>query len=652
MGMSFAFFLKRDDTDRVSKHDAEGSMNELHKILVACKFGNSNESVTRSASTLAEQHEAELHLLHVLTKKEQNGHPQETIRRTKERLEQLLPPEQVMKLSCRWEVREGSTAKQIARYAQENAVDLIVLGSHDRTGFARLVGHDVADDVLKTAPCAVMVVPHHHATNPFSLIQVAEALQEEFGESLAEDRETARLQMRDVLVSRFDLSSDNADALLGQLEAAKALAYGAEDESSDEDRADTADTVWRIRPQMVQDSEQQQIVTQVEQTTATTPALDLLQRAQTLRATDIHIDPTGDGRYSVRLRIDGRLEHYCDLDADLAVHLLQQFKILGDLDIAEPFRPHEGRLRLPHSNSDCQVRITTSPVAGGESVCLRLQTRGTMFRPLDNLGLTATTRASIEEMLHRGEGIVLVTGPTGAGKTTTVYSMLRELEPPKQHRNIVTIEDPVEFNCPFLRQMSVDEAHGITLNSGLRTMLRMDPDVVFVGEIRDAQTAEMAMRAASSGKYVFSTLHTRDVASTVTALRDLGVSPRSLAGNLTGIISQRLVRQLCHQCRELAPISDDARQLLADHDLEVPAQLYQARGCDNCRNTGYRGRVGAFEVAVASHTLVEAIDREASEDELRRLIRSTGTPSLIKDGLKKAIDGITAIEEVHQMRWM
>jgi type II secretory ATPase GspE/PulE/Tfp pilus assembly ATPase PilB-like protein len=336
----------------------------------------------------------------------------------------------------------------------------------------------------------------------------------------------------------------------------------------------------------------------------------------------------------------------------LAVHLLQQFKILGDLDIAEPFRPHEGRLRLPPSNLDCQIRITTSPVAGGESVCLRLQTRDTMFRPLDKLGLTATTRCSIEEMLHRREGIVLVTGPTGAGKTTTVYSMLRELEPPKQHRNIVTIEDPVEFNCPFLRQMSVDEAHGITLNSGLRTMLRMDPDVVFVGEIRDAQTAETAMRAASSGKYVFSTLHTRDVASTVTALRDLGVPPRSLAGNLTGIISQRLVRRLCHQCRELSPITDHARQLFTDHELEVPSQLYQARGCDDCRNIGYRGRVGAFEVAVANHAFIEAVDREAPEDELRRLIRSTGTPSLINDGLKKAIDGMTTVEEVQQMRWM
>lgn len=627
-------------------------MNELNKILVGCDFGNSNEIVLRSASTLAEKQEAELHLLHVLSKKEQNGHSQETIRHAKERLERLLPPEQLMKLSCQWEVREGSTAKQISRYAQENAIDLIVLGAPDRTGFARLVGHNVAGDVLRTAPCPVLVVPNHHATKPLSLIQVAEELHEEFGESLAGDRETTSLQMCELLTRRFDLSSNSADALLGQLEVAKALTYGEHDESGDEDRADAADTAWQIRPQMAANAKHQQTLPQFEPAIATTPALDLLQRAQSLRATDIHIDPTGDGQHSVRLRIDGRLEHYCDLDRDLATHLLQQLKILADLDIAEPFRSHEGRLRLPNSNWDSQVRITTSPVAGGESVCMRLQTRDTMFRPLTNLGLTATTQAAMEEMLHRGEGIVLVTGPTGAGKTTTVYSMLRELEPGEQHRNIVTIEDPVEFNVPFLRQMSIDEAHGTTLNAGLRTMLRMDPDVVFVGEIRDGQTAEMAMRAASSGKYVFSTLHTRDVASTVTALRDLGVSPRSLAGNLTGIISQRLVRRLCPQCRELGSVTDYARQLLDEHDMEIPSQLYRARGCDRCRGMGYRGRVGVFEVAVASRALVEAIDRGAPEDELRRLIRSAGTPNLTTDGLKKAIHGITSIEEVHQIRWM
>jgi type II secretory ATPase GspE/PulE/Tfp pilus assembly ATPase PilB-like protein len=173
-----------------------------------------------------------------------------------------------------------------------------------------------------------------------------------------------------------------------------------------------------------------------------------------------------------------------------------------------------------------------------------------------------------------------------------------------------------------------------------------------VGEIRDAETAEMAMRAASSGKYVFSTLHTRDVASTVTALRDLGVPPRSLAGNLTGIVSQRLVRRLCTRCREPRDVASDTRQLCTDRKLEAPAQIYGASGCDHCRGTGYYGRIGVFEVVAASDAILAAIDAEVSEDELRRLIRSAGTPGLIADGLKKAIDGITSIDEIHQLSWM
>jgi type II secretory ATPase GspE/PulE/Tfp pilus assembly ATPase PilB-like protein len=484
-----------------------------------------------------------------------------------------------------------------------------------------------------------------------SLAQVAAALHEEFGESLAGDRETTTLQMRKLLKHRFALSDNSVDVLLGQLQMAEILTYGVQEQVTDDDHVGAKSDSWRIRPQVARDTEKQQLLPQFEHVVDTTPTSDLLHRAQTFRATDIHIDPTG-GDYRVRMRIDGHLGHYCDLDADLAAHLRQQFKLLANLDIAEPFRPQEGRVRLPNSNLDCQVRITTSPVEGGESVCLRLQTRGTMFRPLADLGLTALTQAAAIKMLHRGEGIVLVTGPTGAGKTTTVYSMLRELESRGEPRNIVTIEDPVEFNVPFLRQMSVDEAHGITLNAGLRTILRMDPDIVFVGEIRDAQTAEMAMRAASSGKYVFSTLHTRDVASTATALRDLGVSPRSLVSNLTGIISQRLVRRLCPKCRELGAISDHDREVFAEHDVEIPSQVYRARKCDHCRSTGYRGRIGVFEVAVASHALADAVDQGATEDELRRLIRSAGTPSLTYDGIRKAVDGLTTIEEIHQMRWV
>jgi type II secretory ATPase GspE/PulE/Tfp pilus assembly ATPase PilB-like protein len=377
------------------------------------------------------------------------------------------------------------------------------------------------------------------------------------------------------------------------------------------------------------------------------PALDLIARAVALRATDIHIDPAGR-EHAVRLRIDGRLERYCGLDSEVASHLIQQCKTMARLDIADPFHPQEGRMRLPPAFADLEVRITTSPVAAGESVALRLFDRDNVLRPLDSLGLSPASLAPIGQILRRGEGLVLVTGPTGSGKTTTVYSMLKSLG--TGERNIVSIEDPVEFPATFVRQMEVDERHGVTMTSGLRTLLRMDPDIVFLGEIRDAGAAETAMRAASSGKYVFSTLHTRDVASTITALRDLHIDSRSLAGNLTGIISQRIVRRLCSQCRREDTTTDEQRALVKDYGLGPPAHLFYPSGCTHCRGTGYRGRIGVYEVVVPNDDILRQISSGASEQELRQCIRLAGTPDLMNDALSKVCDGITSLEEVMKMR--
>jgi type II secretory ATPase GspE/PulE/Tfp pilus assembly ATPase PilB-like protein len=378
-----------------------------------------------------------------------------------------------------------------------------------------------------------------------------------------------------------------------------------------------------------------------------TPALDLITRAVALGATDIHIDPVGR-EYSARFRIDGGLQRYCKLDSDVAGHLIQQYKTMALLDIADPFHPQEGRLRLPSSLPDLEARITTSPVALGEAVALRLFERDSVFRPLDRLGLSQRSLADIDEMLRRSEGLVLVTGPTGSGKTTTVYSMLETLG--TGERNIVSIEDPVEFPASFVRQMEVDERHGVTMTSGLRTLLRMDPDVVFLGEIRDGEAAEISMRAASSGKYVFSTLHTRDVASTVTALRDLHVDSRSLGGNLAGIISQRIVRRLCTECRQPASIRDEEREVFARHGIELPTQLFRPIGCPKCRGSGYRGRIGIFEVALAEESLLRETARGADEHELREMIRATGIPDLTTDALTKVTAGLTSLDEVTRMR--
>jgi type II secretory ATPase GspE/PulE/Tfp pilus assembly ATPase PilB-like protein len=377
-------------------------------------------------------------------------------------------------------------------------------------------------------------------------------------------------------------------------------------------------------------------------------ALALLERAVQARATDVHIDPLGDGR-EVRFRIDGRLEHYCRLPREVGQPLTSQLKIMAELDIANPFQSQEGRFSLPQP-LEHEVRLTRVPVVGGESIALRLLSGDRLLRPLDSLGLGGGSLDRLHQMLRHGEGVVLVTGPANSGKTTTAYSMAHAMD--DGHRNLVTMEDPVEYRVPGFRQMSVDPRHGITMTSGLRSLLRMDPDVVLVGEIRDAETAETAMRAASSGKYVFTTIHTRDVASTVTALRDLKIDNRSLAGNLTGIISQRLVRRLCEHCRRLTPTTESQAQVFRDAELEPPATLPASGGCARCRQTGYFERVGVFEVVVPDRAIRDAIEQGASEDELRDLLRSRGTQSLMADALAKVRDGITSLDEALGMSWV
>jgi type II secretory ATPase GspE/PulE/Tfp pilus assembly ATPase PilB-like protein len=379
-------------------------------------------------------------------------------------------------------------------------------------------------------------------------------------------------------------------------------------------------------------------------------ALTLLNFGVNARATDIHLYPV-ENAIDVRMRIDGRLEHFCRLPLDVGHPLVVQLKVLAEVDISDPFHPQEARVPLGDSFAGIEVRMTSVPVLGGESVALRLLKREHLLRPLDSLGLTVAARGRLQEMLRRGggEGVVLVTGPAGSGKTTTAYSMVHTLD--DGHRNIVTVEDPPEYCVPSYRQLTTNPRHQITMTSGLRTLLRMDPDVVLVGEIRDAETAEIAMRAASSGKFVITTLHTRDVASTITALRDLHIDNRSLGGNLTGIVSQRLVRRLCTACRQEVPLDAATAQAFTDEELEPPANVFKAVGCPQCRQSGYYERIGVFEVALPSREVREAIERGTAEEELRDLLRSCGTSSLRADALAKVYDGITTLDEVNSMIW-
>ncbi len=268
---------------------------------------------------------------------------------------------------------------------------------------------------------------------------------------------------------------------------------------------------------------------------------------------------------------------------------------------------------------------------------------------LKAIGAKALDR--VREMLQpdRGEGVVLITGPTNSGKTTTAYSMVHAFD--DGHRNIVTIEDPPEYRIPSFRQLAASPRHHISMTKGLRTLLRMDPDIILVGEIRDAETAEIAMRAASSGKFVFTTLHTRDVASTITAIRDLKIDNRSLAGNLTGIVSQRLVRRLCEHCRKQVPVDEEAASVFNNAGLDPPETIFEATGCERCRQSGYRERIGVFEVMTPNRALCQAIEQDASEDDLRHLIREQDIPTLASDALDKVRAGVTSLAEARGMSW-
>ncbi len=380
------------------------------------------------------------------------------------------------------------------------------------------------------------------------------------------------------------------------------------------------------------------------------PALDLLARAISLRATDVHIDPQSSELYCVRFRIDGSLVTYCTVDSGVATHLMHQYLNLAKMDISEPFRPREGRLMLPANMRDFEARLTATPVAGGEAMSLRLFSKDNIFLPLEVLGFSGVGLETVRTMLRGTEGLVLVTGPTGSGKTTTVYSMLQTFG--NRNRNIVSIEDPVEFDVPFVRQMNVDERHDVSMTSGLRALLRMDPDIIFVGEIRDPENAEIAMRAASSGRFVFSSLHTRDVASTLTAFRDMRVTNHSISGNLIGVVNQRLVRKLCEKCCKPGELSEQDKAFFGEQRVEVPAVAFEPVGCGECRNTGFKGRCGIFECLKIDDAMRKAIADNATEAEIRQLIRTQGVASLTAEALSKVRQGITSFNEALSVRWL
>ena len=372
----------------------------------------------------------------------------------------------------------------------------------------------------------------------------------------------------------------------------------------------------------------------------------LLSQAVKENASDIHIEAF-ESRMQVRMRVDGVLREVLEPPRKLAPLIISRLKVMARLDIAEKRVPQDGRISLRLAGRAVDVRVSTLPSGHSERVVLRLLDKQAGRLNLDHLGMERTAHDRLKELIKKPHGIILVTGPTGSGKTTTLYAALSNLNDAR--RNILTVEDPIEYYIDGIGQTQVNNKVDMTFARGLRAILRQDPDVVMVGEIRDLETAEIAVQASLTGHLVFSTLHTNTAVGAVTRLQDMGVEPYLLSSSLLGVISQRLVRTLCPECREAVPATDAEMALIEqntsqDLRLEQPL-LYHPVGCNACRRNGFVGRIGIYEVIELDSTLRQMVHERASEIEMERYARRH-IPSLRDDGIRLALEGKTSLDEV------
>ncbi len=367
----------------------------------------------------------------------------------------------------------------------------------------------------------------------------------------------------------------------------------------------------------------------------------LLGEALDSRASDIHLEPDGE-HLRVRFRIDGVLQEIKLLPIALHEAVCSRIKILSKLDITEHRQPQDGHLVLPVGGRHVDLRISTYPTVSGENVVLRLLDQASVALKLADLGFAADTVTAVGELIQRPHGMLLVTGPTGSGKTTTLYAALTQIN--SMSRNLMTIEDPVEYQLPLIRQTQIQPKAGLTFATGLRAILRQDPDVIMVGEIRDQETAEIAIHASLTGHLVLSTLHTNDAVGAIARLLDMRVEPFLLSSTLLGVLGQRLVRRICAQCQEGARLPEPLRAKYPE--LTV---AYRGRGCRACRTTGFTGRIAIGELFVISDSIRPRIAQRTSTDILTVLAREQGMRTMRADGLLKVQQGLTTIEELDRV---
>ncbi|ARN75593.1 type II secretion system ATPase GspE [Oceanicoccus sagamiensis] len=368
----------------------------------------------------------------------------------------------------------------------------------------------------------------------------------------------------------------------------------------------------------------------------------VLSEAVKAGASDIHIE-TFEKRLLIRFRVDGVLREAVEPRRELAPLLISRIKVMARLDIAEKRVPQDGRISLKIAGREIDVRVSTMPSNNAERVVLRLLEKQAGRLSLNALGMPRLRDQQFSRLLNRPHGIILVTGPTGSGKTTTLYAGLSAIN--NSSRNILTVEDPIEYNLEGVGQTQVNPKADMTFARGLRAMLRQDPDVVMVGEVRDLETAEIAVQASLTGHMVLSTLHTNTAVGAITRLRDMGVEPFLLATSLIGVLAQRLVRVLCEECKQQQAPTVLDKEFLGDV-LEPESKIYGPVGCDHCNHQGYKGRTGIYELLIVDEQIRQLIHNEAAEEDIVKAMRVKSMQSIRADGRARILDGVTTVEEV------
>jgi len=392
-----------------------------------------------------------------------------------------------------------------------------------------------------------------------------------------------------------------------------------------------------------------QPVVDILQSTENSPVIQLvnliLLEAVKSGASDIHVEPF-ESRLRIRYRVDGLLYELAAPPKDVEASLISRLKIMARMDISEKRLPQDGVVRIRVGEREIDIRVSTVPVAEGERVVLRILNRGSTMLSLADLGMPADVLNRWQNLIRQPNGIILVCGPTGSGKTTTLYGSVQLLD--YNSTNILTIEDPIEYQLPNISQIQVQPKIGMTFASGLRHILRQDPDVILVGEIRDLETAQIAVQSSLTGHLVFSTLHTNDTSSAVIRLMDMGLEPYLVASSLRGVMAQRLVRCLCPKCRVPVALTDDERRILQPWKEKIPPdqQVWSPKGCASCL-AGYRGRLGLYELMVVNDDIFEEIRaRRSNCREIRELALRNGMRSMWEDGLEKITRGMTTLNEI------